>query len=434
MTDTRFAIIDPAAGASGDMLLGALVAAGAPREWLTGLPGRLGCPEVTVELAQVDRCGIAAVQVMVRLPDGSHEGPAEPHAHVHGHGHAHEHAPGHGHAHDGHAPHRHVGDLIAMIERAPLSDWVRERAVAAFRLLGEAEGRVHGVPAEQVALHEVGALDALVDIVGAVEGFEQLGIRRIHSRPVAVGNGWVRAAHGDIPVPAPATAVLLEGLEIAPDGPVTGEATTPTGAALLRVLSAGPPPDRWRAVSAHAWGAGGRDPASYPNALRIILAEAAAEPEEVVVLATDLDDLSPEYVEPLRTALVAAGALDVQSWPTYGKKGRIGIRVEALAQPARAAAVEEAFFRHSTTLGVRRWATARATLARRTIDVPAGDGTTVRVKLSEAPNGISAKPEYDDIIELAERSGRPAHTLARELQEQALRLAGDSAAGRDNPN
>ena len=434
MTDTRFAIIDPAAGASGDMLLGALVAAGAPREWLTGLPGRLGCPEVTVELAQVDRCGIAAVQVMVRLPDGSHEGPAEPHAHVHGHGHAHEHAPGHGHAHDGHAPHRHVGDLIAMIERAPLSDWVRERAVAAFRLLGEAEGRVHGVPAEQVALHEVGALDALVDIVGAVEGFEQLGIRRIHSRPVAVGNGWVRAAHGDIPVPAPATAVLLEGLEIAPDGPVTGEATTPTGAALLRVLSAGPPPDRWRAVSAHAWGAGGRDPASYPNALRIILAEAAAEPEEVVVLATDLDDLSPEYVEPLRTALVAAGALDVQSWPTYGKKGRIGIRVEALAPPARAAAVEEAFFRHSTTLGVRRWATARTTLARRTIDVPAGDGTTVRVKLSEAPNGISAKPEYDDIIELAERSGRPAHTLARELQEQALRLAGDSAAGRDNPN
>ena len=434
MTDTRFAIIDPAAGASGDMLLGALVAAGAPREWLTGLPGRLGCPEVTVELAQVDRCGIAAVQVMVRLPDGSHEGPAEPHAHVHGHGHAHEHAPGHGHAHDGHAPHRHVGDLIAMIERAPLSDWVRERAVAAFRLLGEAEGRVHGVPAEQVALHEVGALDALVDIVGAVEGFEQLGIRRIHSRPVAVGNGWVRAAHGDIPVPAPATAVLLEGLEIAPDGPVTGEATTPTGAALLRVLSAGPPPDRWRAVSAHAWGAGGRDPASYPNALRIILAEAAAEPEEVVVLATDLDDLSPEYVEPLRTALVAAGALDVQSWPTYGKKGRIGIRVEALAPPAHAEAVEAAFFRHSTTLGVRRSTASRATLPRRTIDVPAGDGTTVRVKLSEAPNGISAKPEYDDIIELAERSGRPAHTLARELQEQALRLAGDSAAGRDNPN
>jgi len=424
MTETRFAIIDPTAGASGDMLLGALIAAGAPRDWLTGLPRRLGCPEVTVEIAEVDRSGIAAVQVIVRLPDGSHEGPAEPHSH--GHGHA------HGHAHDGHAPHRHVGDLIAMIERAPLSPWVRERAAAAFRLLGEAEGRVHGIPAEQVALHEVGALDALVDIVGAVEGFEQLGIRRIHSLPVAPGNGWVRAAHGEMPVPAPATAVLLEGLEIGPDGPVTGEAVTPTGAALLRVLSAGPPPGRWRTVSAHAWGAGGRNPASYPNALRLIIALAAAEADQVVVLATDLDDLSPEYVEPLRTALVAAGALDVQSWPTYGKKGRIGIRVEALAPPGQAAAVEEAFFRHSTTLGVRRWTASRATLPRRTIDVPAGDGTTVRVKLSEAPNGISAKPEYDDIIELAKRSGRPAHALARELQEQALRLAGDSAAGRDN--
>ena len=420
MTETRFAIIDPAAGASGDMLLGALIAAGAPREWLTGLPRRLGCPEVTVEIAEVDRSSIAAVQVTVRLPDGSHEGPAEPHSH------------GHGHAHDGHAPHRHVGDLIAMIERAPLSPWVRERAAAAFRLLGEAEGRVHGVPAAQVALHEVGALDALVDIVGAVEGFEQLGIRRIHVRPVAAGDGWVRAAHGDMPVPAPATAVLLEGLQIAPNGPVTGEATTPTGAALLRVLSAGPPPERWRAVSAQAWGAGGRNPASYPNALRLIIAEAADEAnEEVVVLATDMDDLSPEYVEPLRTALMEAGALDVQSWPTYGKKGRIGIRIEALAPPERATAVEEAFFRHSTTLGVRRWTASRATLARRTIHVPAGDGMTVRVKLSEAPNGISAKPEYDDIIELAKRSGRPAHTLARELQEQALRLAGDSAAGRD---
>ena len=430
MTDTRFAIIDPAAGASGDMLLGALIAAGAPREWLTGLPRRLGCPEVTVEIAEVDRSGIAAVQVIVRLPDGSHEGPAEPHSH--GHGHVHQHA--HGHAHDGHAAHRHVGDLIAMIERAPLSPWVRDRAAGAFRLLGDAEGRVHGVPAEQVALHEVGALDALVDIVGAVEGFEQLGIRRIHSWPVASGNGWVRAAHGEMPVPAPATAVLLEGLEIASSGPVTGEATTPTGAALLRVLSAGPPPQAWRAVSAHAWGAGGRNPAAYPNALRLIIAESAAEADEVVVLATDLDDLNPEYVEPLRAALMAAGALDVQSWPTYGKKGRIGIRVEVLAPPGSAAAVEEACFRHSTTLGVRRWTASRATLARRTIDVPAGDGTTVRVKLSEAPNGISAKPEYDDIIELAKRSGRPAHTLARELQEEALRLAGGTAAGRDNPN
>lgn len=420
MSDARFAIIDPAAGASGDMLLGALIAAGARREWLSELPARLGCPDVLVEISDVSRCGIQAVQVIVRTPDGRHEKPAEPHGHVHGHGH-----PG---------PHRHVGELITMIAAAPLSDWVKQRASAAFRLLGEAEGRVHGVPAEQVALHEVGALDALVDIVGVIEGFEQLGVTRIFSRPIAVGDGWVRAAHGDIPVPAPATAVLLEGLQIGPNGPVSGEATTPTGAVLLRVLSEGPPPERWRAIRGGAWGAGGRNPPGYPNALRLIIAEPAAEAGEVVIVATDLDDLSPEYLEPLRAALLEAGAADVQAWPTLGKKGRFGIRVEAVVEPGRVEAVSNAYFRHSTTLGLRRWTAERVTLERRTIDVSAEDGTTVRVKLSEAPNGLRAKPEYDDIIALAGRTGRPAHVLAKELQERAIRLAGGAVAGRDHPN
>jgi len=126
------------------------------------------------------------------------------------------------------------------------------------------------VPAEQVALHEVGAADAMVDIVGALEGFEHLGVNRVYNWPVTVGAGWVRAAHGVIPVPAPATAVLLEGIELGPNGPVTGEATTPTGAVLLRVLSSGPPPARWRPVSAGSWGAGGRNPSAYPNALRLM--------------------------------------------------------------------------------------------------------------------------------------------------------------------
>ena len=175
------------------------------------------------------------------LADGSQEHPSELIHHPHTHPHSHDHH---------HAPHRHVGELLAILERAPLSEWVRERAMEAFRLLGEAEGRIHGVAAEEVALHEVGAMDALVDIVGGIEGFERLGIDRIHHRPVAVGSGWVRAAHGSIPVPAPATAVLLEGIEIATGGPVVGEATTPTGAVLLRVLSSGPPPSRWRIAGA----------------------------------------------------------------------------------------------------------------------------------------------------------------------------------------
>ncbi|HET6577032.1 MAG TPA: nickel pincer cofactor biosynthesis protein LarC [Gemmatimonadales bacterium] len=434
MADGRFAILDPVAGISGDMLLGALVAAGAPAEWLRGLPARLGAPEVTIALTPVERCGVRAMKVDVVLPGGEQERPSEPvgHAPAHDHDgqthgrHSHEHSNGH----QPHGPHRHIGDLIAAVERAPLSTWVRERAVRAFRLLGEAEGRVHGMPAEEVALHEVGAIDALIDIVGAIEGFERLGISRIYNRPLSVGEGWVRATHGIIPVPAPATAILLEGLEIGPNGPVTGEAVTPTGAVLLRVLSQGAPPGRWRAALAGAWGAGGRDPSTYPNALRLIVAEPAAEAGEVVVLSTDLDDLSPEYLDPLREALVAAGAMDVQVWSTQMKKGRAGFRVEAVAAPSGVDAVADAFFRHSTTAGVRWQSAERVTLARREVQVEAADGTHVRVKVLDAPGGPRMKPEYDDVAALARRTGQPAHEVARDLRDRALRLVSpEGAAG-----
>jgi uncharacterized protein (TIGR00299 family) protein len=286
-----------------------------------------------------------------------------------------------------------------------------------------------------VALHEVGAVDALVDVVGAIEGFERLGISRIYNRPVAVGTGWVHAAHGVMPVPAPATALLLEGIEIAPNGPVSGEAVTPTGAVLLRVLSEGPPPPRWRATTGGAWGAGGRNPGTYPNALRLVIAEPVAVAGEVVVLSTDLDDLSPEYLDPLREALMGAGAVDVQVWATQMKKGRTGFRVEAVVAAAGADQVADAFFRHSTTAGVRRQPAERVTLARRELQVEAADGTRVRVKVLEAPDGLRIKPEYDDVAALAKRTGRPAHEVARDLRDRAFRLVGsDSAARHQTPN
>jgi hypothetical protein len=419
MSDGRFAILDPAAGISGDMLLGALVAAGAPADWLLGVPHRLGVPDVRIAIEAVDRCGLRATKVNVQLADGSYEAPSplihEPHSHPHSHDHH-------------HAPHRHVGELIEILERAPLSEWVRTRAVRAFRLLGEAEGRIHGMSAEEVALHEVGAMDALVDIVAGIEGFEQLAVERIFHRPVAVGSGWVRAAHGAIPVPAPATAILLEGLEVVTGGPVVGEATTPTGAALLRVLSSGPPPARWRVVGAGAWGAGGRNPEEYPNALRLILAEPAPEAGEVVVLSTDIDDLSPEYLEPLRAALVEAGALDVQMWATQMKKGRIGFRVETVVPPGEADRVTDALVRHSTTAGVRRHTVERYTLPRREVEVEVGDGINVRVKVLDAPDGPRVKPEFDDVTAVARRTGRPAHEVARDLHQRALRLVGSEGA------
>ncbi len=425
MSDGHFAILDPAAGISGDMVLGALVAAGAPPEWLRGLPARLGFPEVTVDVQTVDRCGVRATKVNVTLPGNRREEPSlplEPHSH-------HEHPSSHSHDH-GNGPHHHIGDLIARIDRAPLSTSVRERATRAFRLLGEAEGRIHGVPAEQVALHEVGAADAVVDIVGALEGFERLGVNRVYNWPVTVGAGWVHAAHGVIPIPAPATAVLLEGIELGPNGPVTGEATTPTGAVLLRVLSSGAPPARWRAVSAGSWGAGGRNPSAYPNALRLILAEPVSEAGEVILLSTDVDDLSPEYLDPLREALFAAGALDVQIWATQMKKGRTGFRIEITVPPAEADRVAESLFRHSTTAGVRRQVAERVTLPRTELQIDAGDGMLVRVKVLDAPDGPRVKPEYDDVAAVASKTGRPAHEVARDLQNRALRLVRPQDAAR----
>ena len=438
MADGRFAIIDPVSGISGDMVLGALVAAGASAEWLQSLPQRLGFPEVSVKVAQVDRCGISATKVDVCLPDGSREEPSEV---VHSSSHTHDPAAEHQHDHlydddhgAGNGAHRHIGDLISIVEKADFSTWVRERAVRAFRLLGEAEGRVHGLPAERVPLHEVGAVDAIVDIVGAIEGFEQLGITRIYNRPLTIGSGWVRAAHGVIPVPAPATSILLEGLDVGPNGPVIGEATTPTGAVLLRVLSAGAPPGRWRAVAGAAWGAGGRNPAGYPNALRLIIAAAAPEAGEVVVLSTDVDDLSPEYLDPMREALFLAGALDVQIWTTQMKKGRAGFRVEATVAPAQADAVSQALFRHSTTAGIRRYTAERETLARHEVEVTMPDGSAVRVKVLDGPDGPRVKPEYEDVTALARRTGRPAHEVARDLQSRALRLVSAANAGSTTPN
>ncbi len=387
----RIAILDPFAGISGDMVLGALVDAGVSPSWLESLPGRLGFPEVGVEVRQVTRCGVRATKVDFRIPEGRSSL-----------------------GHDG----AHVGQLLDVVRRGQISEPVKGRAVRAFELLGAAEGRVHGVAPERVHLHEVGAVDAVLDIVGACEGFEHLGAGAVYHLPVAVGTGWVEAEHGKLPVPAPATVILLEGVEVARGGPVDGEATTPTGAALLRVLSAGAPPERWRLV-ASGWGAGTRDPKPYPNALRLLVADVAAEAGDVEVIVTDVDDLQPEYVEPLREALFDAGALDCLVWATQGKKGRVALRLEALAPPAAAEAVVRALFAHSTTAGLRRWRAVRHTLARREFAVELGPDVRVRVKVTEAPDGARVKPEYQDVVQAATRLKRSALSVAREATRRA---------------
>lgn len=397
----RLAILDPAAGMSGDMALGALLGAGVERAWLESLPGRLGFPAVKVRVRSVSRSGVSATKVDFDIP-------TTPEPDQHG---------------------RQVAGLIEIVRRAPLSTRTKTQCVKAFEILGAAEGKVHGVPAENVHLHEVGAVDAVLDIVGAVEGFEQLGIEEVYNLPVAVGNGWVDAQHGKMPVPAPATAILLEGLELANGGPVQGEATTPTGATLLRVLSRGRPPDRFRLV-ASAWGAGERNPSQYPNALRLMIAEPAAEAGVVEIIATDLDDMQPEYVEPLREALFAAGALDCSLWAAGGKKGRMSFRLEAQAAPDDAEKVVEALFANSTTTGVRRWSALRSTLPRREVAVELAPAVVVRTKVWEGAAGLRLKPEFDDVVRASAALGLSAMEVSRRAQLAAEAMVINGASKR----
>lgn len=390
------AILDPFAGISGDMILGSLVDVMGDDAWLRELTVRVGFPDVDVRIERVHRCSVAATKIDFVVPDTIAE-------QRHG---------------------RHIGELTDLVRGGKLAPEVKESAIAALELVGEAEGKVHGVPPDRVHLHEVGAIDAVLDMVGAVEGFKRLGVEAVYNLPIALGDGWVDTEHGKLPVPAPATSILLEGVAVRRAGPVTGESVTPTGAALIRVLSAGEPPDCWRTLNA-GWGAGTRDPEEYPNSLRLMVAEAAREAGAVEVVATDIDDLSPEYLEPLREAVMAAGAVDCLAWATLGKKGRVGLRLEALAPPAQIDQVVDAIFAHSTTAGIRRWSASRSTLSREELVVEVGPAHRVRIKVLSGPRGPRMKPEYGDVARVAAEMGLPALDVAR----QAERLAETILAG-----
>jgi uncharacterized protein (TIGR00299 family) protein len=383
------------------MLLGSLVDAGVDSSWLKELPRLCGFPQVEVRISRVTRCALQATKVDFWIPEG-------PHSHEHGHG-------------------RTIRQLKKIVTAAQVQNGTKQLALRACDLLGQAEGAVHGRAADEVHLHEVGAIDAVLDLVGVIEGFGQLELDAVYNLPVAVGEGWVTAAHGKLPVPAPATLKLLEGIVVRSGGPVAGEATTPTGAVLVRVLSDGRPPGYWR-IAGCGWGAGQRDPSDYPNVLRLVLAEQANEAGLVQVVATDIDDMEPEYVEPLRQALVEAGALDCQVWPTQGKKGRISLRLEALVPEGASDRVAQALFTNSTTTGIRSWSTVRSTLVRKEMLVELNPAVKVRVKVREGPQGIGIKPEYDDVVRAARDLGIPVIEAAHKAEKKALEVL-DSGQG-----
>lgn len=379
----RALIFDPFAGISGDMILGALVDLGLPGDWLRQLVSTLDIPgRVVVERA--NRSGIACGRVRFDLP----------HEHVH----------------------RHLGDVLAIVDRTGLPEEVRERAGAVFRRLAEAEAAVHGVPVEDVHFHEVGALDSILDVLCTVAGLHELGYERFYTRPVAVGSGTVEIAHGSYPLPAPATARLLEGLPVR-ETPFGEECTTPTGAALLAVLTGGARPPEEVVYGRSGFGAGMRDPEGRPNCLRVIACTLAPSVGSVYVIQADIDDLSPEYVAAARDELASAGALDVALTRVDMKKGRPGVRLEALAPEASLSSVVESFFVGTRTIGVRYWKAERMVLERSDETVE-WQGQRIRRKRVTLPDGRTrAKPEYEDVVAAARALGLAPHEVRARLDD-----------------
>ncbi|MGD8277899.1 MAG: nickel pincer cofactor biosynthesis protein LarC [Gemmatimonadota bacterium] len=379
----RWLIFDPFAGIAGDMIVAALIDLGLETTWLRDFVASLGLGEVGVRVERVTRRGIACPHVTFDLPVER--------------------------------SHRHLRHVLEIIEAAAVPEGVRATAGAVFRRLAEAEAEVHGTTPDQVHFHEVGALDAILDVLCVVAGIDRLGYGGFFTRPVAVGQGWVEIEHGTFPVPAPATLKLLEGFEVS-GLELEGECTTPTGAALLAELTGGRPAPASFRVGRTAHGAGTRDPADRPNVLRVI--EADADPragDAVYMIQTDLDDLSPEYAPPALDAILAAGALDASLIALHMKKGRPGLRLEALSGVAALPAVLEAIFRHSPSIGLRYWPVTRPALPRRET-VVRWRGQTIRHKMVTLPDGAErAKPEYEDVRRAAEALGIPLLDVLRDL-------------------
>ncbi|MEO8908704.1 MAG: nickel pincer cofactor biosynthesis protein LarC [Gemmatimonadaceae bacterium] len=392
----KVAILDPASGIAGDMFLGALVDVGLDKAWLEGLPSTLGLDGVKVRIEDVERSHVHCVKVDFDIPP-------QPHG-------------------------RAVSEIHRLIDTLRVPDKVARAAHAAFESIAAIESAIHGIAPDELHLHEVGAVDAILDVIGSIWGVELLGIERIYNTKVALGDGTVKTAHGILPVPAPATIRLLEGFSVRHGPPGSGELTTPTGAALLRVLSKGAPPQEYTPLRS-GYGAGTRDIHGQLNALRIILGEAALDEhdhhhhhhsehvhtEHLHVLSADIDDMSPEELAGAADMLRAEGALDVVLLHTTMKKGRLGTRVEALVQTSDLARLEERIFLQFTTLGVKTFDVVRNALVRESRLVRF-DGRDIRVKVATLPDGTRrAKPEFDDLKRVAEETARPLAEIRSEV-------------------
>jgi uncharacterized protein (TIGR00299 family) protein len=385
------------AGAAGDMILGALLDAGLPFDALKGALGSLAVEGIEISVDRVIKTGVTATKFKV-------------HQHAH-----------HGHDHH-HHPHHSLKEIEAAIARSALSDAGKGRAIAMFRRLGEAESAIHGVPLDQIHLHEVGALDSIIDIVGAVFALEWFAADRIVVSPLNVGGGMVKSAHGVFPVPAPATVKLLGQAPVYSSG-IQSELLTPTGALILTeyASSFGALPSM--RVDRVGYGAGDRELKETPNVVRVLVGQASndevhkATEMRVVTLACEIDDMNPQIFGVLMDKLYAAGALEVFYAPVQMKKNRPGTLMTVVARPDQREALTELIFRDSTTIGVRYQEMWRECLDREMVTVTTPVGP-VRFKVAHRQGRVlNAQPEFDDMAKLSAERGIPI----KDVQALALK-------------
>ncbi len=381
------AYFDCFSGISGDMTLGALVDAGVAIEVLRAELEKLNLPGYEITALKVTRSGIAATKVHVCLDEKEQ-------------------------------PARHLADIRKLIEASALSSSIKQKSISLFERLAEVEARVHGTTPDKVHFHEVGAVDAIVDIVGSVIGLELLGVTTIIGSPVNVGSGTIKTAHGTLPVPAPATAELLKNLP-SYGSSVSFELTTPTGAVILSTLASsfGPmPPMRLDRI---AHGAGNKDIAGQANVLRIMIGEpeSAYEEDSSIVIETNIDDMNPQVYDHVIRKLMAQGAQDAYLTPIIMKKGRPAILLSVLTDKTRSEAIIDAIFRETTSIGVRIQEVGRKKLSREIKEVETIYGR-IRVKVSRRGDEVlTATPEYEDCKRIADENNVPLKIVLEEAKK-----------------
>ncbi|MFP3903113.1 MAG: nickel pincer cofactor biosynthesis protein LarC [Armatimonadota bacterium] len=404
------AYLDVFFGISGDMTLSALVDAGVDPEDMRNELKRLHLDGWDLSFERIVEKGIGATRATVT----AHEHSDEHHGHDHGH-----HSHGHG---------MKPGELIEIIEASDLQASVKQRARAMIERVAEAEAAVHQKPVEEIHFHELGGLDTVIDVVGAVVGFDLLGVEKIHSSPIPLTHGFVDTAHGRLAVPVPAVVEILKGIPTRPLD-VDGETVTPTGAAIAVTLaeSFGPPPEM--TLTASGFGAGHKEFSEGANLLRIMVGEAEKAPQTgdtQILVEANIDDMNPELYEPVRQAIFEAGAVDCWFEPIYMKKNRPAVKLSALVLPAQKQAVAEAIVRNSTTFGVRMTTADRFCLEREIQQVQTPYGT-VGMKIGRLDDAIvTVTPEFDDCMERAAEADVPVRLVYQAAQALAHQLIGDS--------